>query len=266
MSRTGPRQPNRPPRSPGRPPGPRCGGDPGGYLAVGGRDQRVGDEQAQQPPDRDHGGCAGHHEHDAPEQVGPVCQHDGQHDPQDRGHQGGDDHGPDHGGRRVADHPGRGNHRRQRQQEPVAAQPAAAFWALEEQLVAHPLDVDVSQAAHLPFLLPLPGDQGPEPADRAFPPDRLPAGRGPMGSIVAGIADTSQPRTPGMPVRPGAPPADGGSRLAGFCPDAPFRGQPAAPYGPAMAGRRSGSVLARFCRMHAQIHRRQTSVAAIPGR
>ena len=53
--------------------------------------------------------------------------------------------------------PAERNHRRQRQQEPVAAQPAVAFGAFEEQLVAHPFDVDFSQAAHLmPFLLPLP--------------------------------------------------------------------------------------------------------------
>jgi hypothetical protein len=124
-------------------------GDPGGDLAVGGRDHRVGDEQAHQPPDHHHGGRAGQHQHDAPAQVGPVGQHDGQHDPQDRGHQRGHDHGPDHGGCRVADHPGRGDHRCQRQQQPVAAQPAAAFGALEEQLVAHSLDVGFSQSAHL---------------------------------------------------------------------------------------------------------------------
>ncbi|HYY19181.1 MAG TPA: hypothetical protein VE864_10095, partial [Streptosporangiaceae bacterium] len=41
------------------------------------------------------------------------------------------------------------DHRRQRQQQPVAAQAAAAFRPLEEQLVAHPLDVDFTQAAHL---------------------------------------------------------------------------------------------------------------------
>jgi len=47
------------------------GGDPGGYLAVRGGCHRVGDQMAQQPAQRDHGGGT-RGEQRAPGQVGPV--------------------------------------------------------------------------------------------------------------------------------------------------------------------------------------------------
>ena len=134
------------------------------------------------------------HEQHAATQVRAVGEHDRQDDPQDRRHQRRDDHCADHGCRGVGDDARRGDHSREAQQEPVAAQAMAAFGTLEEQLVAHAIDVELGEAGeHVCRRLRAEAGRVSEPSRAGEGARTRAGGRGPTLSGVGGRCHRGTP-------------------------------------------------------------------------